>query len=1057
MKFFVRTALMLVLTASFCTIGGGSIFAQQADAETSITHTERVSLARDFISRMRRGFNKAENILKPAAPVPSSAKKQSILPEGEQLLFQVFLAGRLKLDNVIFGDVKNQKIRVSLRDFTSTLELPISVNANEETASGWYIREQYRFALDGNAGTAISDQGEFTLSENVEFTQDDIFVPIEEIEQWFDFEVVLDVSSLNMIVKSARKLPIQERYERSKREEQVSQSNEPQLPLREDHHYDILDVPFVDVSTSSTYSKNGNTDRSSSRHSANIATSGDFLYGNLRTQTLITDEDKVTNIRATYKQESLKPDLLGPLKAKKFEVGDVLQARVPIDNAVSQELGVRVTNTDPLRVFTNPTTAISGNVFPGWDVELYRGAQFLGFQRVDDNGFYNFDDVILFSNENNFKLVFYGPQGEVREELLSVPVDLTNLAEGGMVYDVSLTFDGEQTYRKNDIDNEDEGTPSLFARVEKPLAPGTVAVAALRSNEVNGERNYVGYGGLSTLLGETLVNANLGVDDEAELATELTARRSFGEYDFFGSLDYTMDNFDTITSGDDSLGGLQASLRSNGPLPIGIGKRPQYTAGYDYNLTNDGDVSTTSRLGFNTAFKNINFNDQLTYKTSDLTEDSFNNLATLSGRFGKNRVRVISDYQIHPESQLQSVTGTLTHDFTRKLDLDLELQRRINPISLTEFSAQLNWLAGFARISPSVRYNSEEDFFAGLNTNFGLAREPFVGNAKNFDRNITRNGGISTFVFLDKDGDGVFNGADEPIPEVSVRALQNGGLENTDENGIAFFNRVSNLKQTDVYVIEESLKDPYWISGYDGVSIIPREGHVAEIQFPIHISSELDGTVFARRDDSRPVPLRSVKVHLYNADGEIEQTAKTDIGGFYLFSRVPPGRYLLSVDADDAKNGNFARPMPQQIELGYEGTIIYGNDIYVDAGEKDVPSEIIAGLEDYKKRHPHIDFTNSDYDIVLNMGEYNSRLLMSTVWYRLHTRYRQILTGGELLVLPQHSYADVDTGKHALRVGFRNTDVNDAYNRCRALIARDIACTVEVLPAGAAKLAMKQQ
>ena len=433
------------------------------------------------------------------------------------------------------------------------------------------------------------------------------------------------------------------------------------------------------------------------------------------------------------------------------------------------------------------------------------------------------------------------------------------------------------------------------------------------------------------------------------------------------------------------------------------------------------------------------------------------NIASVTGTQGRNRLRLRTNYEIMPDSELDSVNATYSHDFNRKLDMDIELERRIDP-SLTEASLQLNWLSGWGRISPSIRYNSNDDFQAGLNTNFGIVRNPQSNQLDSYDISLTSNGGISVFVFLDENGDGVFNeGTEEPLEGVTVRALQNGGREVTNENGIAFFTRVAELRQTDVVVVKDTLKDPYWIPGFEGASVLPREGYVAELQFPIHISGELDGTLYARNNEGGSAPLKSISVHLYNADAEVEQTTKTDIGGFYLFTGIPPGRYLLMVDADAAEAGNFARPKPLLIEIGYEGTILYGKDIFVEAGEKDIPSKIIADLEDYKARHPHIDFEQANYNITLNLGEYNSRLLMSTVWYRLHSRYREILAGGQLMVLPQLSYADTKTGKHTLRVGFHNGDLDDAHNRCRALIARNITCKVEVLPAEIAKLTAAAQ
>ena len=595
-----------------------------------------------------------------------------------------------------------------------------------------------------------------------------------------------------------------------------------------------------------------------------------------------------------------------------------------------------------------------------------------------------------------------------------------------------------------------------MALYERPLAPGTVGSLGFRSNEQNGERNNVGYAGVSKIVGQALLNANVAIDDEADIATELGLRRNIGLHDLVSTTRYFSDNYDTVSQGNDSEGFFDTRFNATGPIPIGLGSRPRYTTALGYNRSNQGVSTTSATLGFNTTYKNFAFSDQLDYtKTNTGADDRLDNSTTLTGSFGRNRYRLRSNYQIKPDSELRSVLAEYRYDFGRDPDLDIELEvERIIDPSLTEFSAQLNWLAGWGRISPSVSYNSDNDVFVGLSTNFGLARDPQDSGIQSFDRNITSNGGISALVFLDENGDGVLNPSEKPLEGVTIRALQNGGREVTNENGVALFTRVRELRLTDVVVDEESLEDPFWVPGFDGASILPREGYVAELQFPIHISSEMDGTLFARATNEKPRALKNIPIHLYNADGEIEQTQVTDLGGFYLFTRVPPGRYLLLVDHKAAQENNFARPKPQQIEFGFDGEIVYGNDIFVESGQEDVPSTILSDLEDYKKLHPHIDFQNTDYNIALNLGEYNSRLLMSTVWYRLHSRYRNILAGGQLMVLPEHSYADPKTGKHTLRVGLHNGNLDDAYNRCNALMARDIACTVEVLPANDQKFAL---
>jgi len=73
---------------------------------------------------------------------------------------------------------------------------------------------------------------------------------------------------------------------------------------------------------------------------------------------------------------------------------------------------------------------------------------------------------------------------------------------------------------------------------------------------------------------------------------------------------------------------------------------------------------------------------------------------------------------------------------------------------------------------------------------------------------------------------------------------------------------------------------------------------------------------------------------------------------------------------------------------------------------------------------------------------------MTVVWYRLKSRYNAILGGGWPLVMPSESFPSAETGLHTLRVQAPGFDIEDAWKRCRALMARGIYCGVEVMPGG---------
>jgi hypothetical protein len=52
-----------------------------------------------------------------------------------------------------------------------------------------------------------------------------------------------------------------------------------------------------------------------------------------------------------------------------------------------------------------------GELPPGWEVELYRGAELLAYAQSRADGLYEFLDVPLLFGLNVFRLELYGPQG----------------------------------------------------------------------------------------------------------------------------------------------------------------------------------------------------------------------------------------------------------------------------------------------------------------------------------------------------------------------------------------------------------------------------------------------------------------------------------------------------------------------------------------------------------------------------------------------------------------------------------------------------------------------
>lgn len=1020
-----------------------------ANNPAEIKQQDQKALLGDFLKRMRMGYSRSKTFLEDAGIVKAPVDLRG-LPEGEPLIFEVVLPEGLKLEANILSQVGNNTILFSLRDVIATFNFPIEY---DETSgfSGWYIRESQNFELIPSTRTANINGADYRLSPDTIVQDDDVLVSLEDLESWFKLDIAANVGTQQLIVDPEQPLPIMERYRREKYEFRSFARKPASLP-RGDDDYRLIGTPLMDVNTASNLTEDADGSHST-RHQVNVSTSNEFAYGTLSTNISGNNTDKITNMRATYLRESVDPELLGPLKARRFEAGDVTPTRVPIIGGASPETGFRLTNVDPIKGSSLPSTQISGYILPEWDVELYRDNSLIDFIRTDQNGYYSFEDVSLFSDENSFRVVAYGPQGEVREETISVPFDTSREARGETIYDVSVTSQNRQFYQKFESLDQDKNTPHVVGYFEKAIGGNTAMRFGGRYRQEEGENKLYASTGVSTTYMGTLINADIGADEKGEFATELSAARRFGKHNFRADLEFATDQYNPGQSGTN----VQTFLNRyalNGPLPLPIGTNPRYAANISYDENSNGESSIGAAFNTNTTlFNMIGVNNTLNYSDSSTSSDPIiRSVSSLSGRYGKHSLRGISNYNISPERQLESLTASWGYRYKPELDSEIRINRKIED-GLNQYSAQLNWRPEFATITPRISYDSNGVLEGRIDTRFGITHVP-ESNDFVFSRDfVTGSGTITAFVYLDNDGNLEFNEGDEKLPDVSIRTPQNGSGGKTNEDGVAVISRLRPSLVTDVYVELGSLEDPFWIQAKEGVSIMPRTGTNVRLDIPIHVAGEIDGTVYVKDEDGGTFALRNARLALYNADGEVEQSTVAGPDGFYIFSLIPPGEYALQV-LDSGIPKGISRPKPQVLKIAHDGTTIYANDIILQSGSDDIPTDILADLEDYKKYHPHIDFSKA-HSLVLNLGDFNSRLLTSLVWYKLNARYSGIFAGADLYVPPSESYANARTGKHTLRVGLNSESLNDAYNRCRALIARNIYCKVEIFP-GAKKQQLAQ-
>lgn len=1013
-----------------------------------------VNLARQFVEKIGGGMHKADIAMGLASEKSEKTGPTIEIPDGTDLILQVRVNNRiLQGDMIALKD--GGKLFVSLRDFFGVLGFPIHVDPERGRAEGWFIRENRPFALDMKAKTINAGEKNFSIQPGtIRDEEDDWLVSLDTLGIWFDMTFETDLARQSVVIKSAVPLPFQERDARHKRKLPGANDIPPPGQPRQDPPRLVADVPFVDVSV--TASQRKSKSGVESVHSLNYSTisSGDILGMTAKSYVSGDLRKGPTSLRTSLERNSEDPDLLGPAKARQIALGDVRVVNLPIVDGTGQEQGVFISNRKKGQSVTFASTGISGDAQADWDVELYRGDQLVGFQTVDESGRYSFPDVKLFSGANDFRLVFYGPQGEIREERQSVPVDLSALESGKGFYDVSLTRKDKVAYQKFASKASDVGTPHFVANYEKAISDTLVANGGVQLQQEGEKQKSYAVTGLSALFGETFVNANAAYDLDGEAAAELIGRRNLGKHRLGAQAQINTNGFSPDSESTDPTV-LTAEGNLSGPLFHLEDSRFGYALEAGYNELASGASNTEYSGNLNMTSGPWRVNNTLDYeKKAEKAEDSTEivNQSNVLALMGRNRYRLSAKYEIKPEPGMQSLLASWLHKYSQTLNSEIEVEHILaDPV--TTLDARLNWSHKNFTIGPHLQYDTNGKLATSISARMGLARNPQSGEIETSGRGITSYGGLSAFVFIDNDGDSVFGEGDEPAEGVKVEAPQSRRFETTGPDGIAFLSDLPEARPTDIIVDSASFPDPYLVSGATGFSIMPRPGRVAEGAFPLHHSGEIDGTVTLSRSGpaQQTQPASGLRLYLYDGSGRKVMFTKAAYDGFYLFSLVPPGEYTLIPDADDLRLLGGESPMPKKIKIGYDGTILSGVDMTLAGEDNPVTIGVTDDFSKFLEAHAtEISPGAAGSSTFLNLGAYKSRLMLALVWYRLKTRYGALVAGNDILIRPSQANPD-EKGLYVLRLRPDSTDLETLRKRCRAIAARGVGCGIEILPSGLAR------
>ena len=853
-----------------------------------------------------------------AGPPPPDPPGKA-LPELDEALILTVSLDRITLSDGIPAFPLRDGYLIPLGELCRELELGLQVDQAKGTVDGFLIQEGRRFHLDWAAGTVTS--GGVASAFNRAWTQwhrDDLYVDARLLSQWLPLELKVDFRRLVLAVKPRETLPLQQRWAREDKAKNPARNGKPPEFDLLTQPYALAEVPFLDqtLQVSSRAKVSGVVPF---RVQSSTLAAGDLLGMSGQVYAL-ADSTGLRRASATLGRQDRRAGLLGPLRATQFAFGEFLDPGMELVTQAKAGFGAMVANGALDRSASPNVHAFRGALPQGWQVELYRNGTLMGFQTSRADGAYEFLDVLLYFGHNEFVLVFYGPQGQRRQETVTFNTSMSQMRAGTLEYRAAA-FRGDQTGRQLEV----QGRYGLSGQFDASFGSARAMLDGVPHDYLQ-----AGLDGFWRLGSASVTGAK---DRLGGSVVELGGHTQIGGVDLSLRHDWLRDGFqsEVFQSG---FGPILSRTRGDLALQVFSQGRAMFT----FNLSGiqdrlaGGGVAETLNAGVSTALGPYFLANHLSrvrgrVAGAEILETFGDFLA--SRTLGTSAVRAQASYQLSGGRRLEQLSfqGDLAMFPGYLLRPTLNLDRANRKKELLLGLERLGTPVGVGAV---LGYSTLNRLSLDVNVRVGLRREPRTGAVRTQSQGATAvQGGVSLQVFLDSNENGLRDPGESPVEGVAVRVNGSPHPVRTDADGILFLDGLPANQDVNLELMTSSLKDPLMRGTRPGVRVTPRPGHVERVEMPVVIHGEMTGSVFLRGPGGN-APVARMRVELVDAGGRVVRSVRTEFDGFFILSDLVPGTYRLQVSPEAAARLGYGAPAPRTVSFAPSGTALDDVDLVLE-------------------------------------------------------------------------------------------------------------------------------
>lgn len=861
------------------------------------------------------------------ASATAAAGGYAHLSEDDELILEIRTQHREMSDTITAHGTRGG-VFLPLGDVARFLDLPISISDDGHYANGWYLSPARTLSINLRAGTITQGGREAPLpARDFAVFDGEMWIRAERLADILPVALTTDLRMQTVVVRTLEPFPFELRAAREAARDRLARTGghggQTTYP-RKATPYHLIDPPIAEAEL-----RLAGSDAVRPHLESDVRASGDLLFMTARTYFGLSSTDGLTAARIELGRRDPDARLLGPLHATEFELGDVASESLPVGLRGSAGRGFAITNEPLERASVFEKMDFRGELPSGFEVELYRNDTLVASTREAVNGRYQFLGIPVDFGLNVFRLVFYGPQGQRREEVRRISVGDGRLAKGTFTYNM---FAVEKDKALIDVHeplfqpSPGYGTVRVGASVQYGLTSAITlagAGALYQERQVGGvlATRWMALAGLRTGIAGLAARLDAAIGSNGGSALEMgLAGRLLGTSLVATHAEYGHGFVDEVRSpGDLPLTSMtQFDLAKT--LHLGLKTLP-LALSWQHLTYASGQVSDVAAFHQTMTFGRVMTTNVINYvdtanpgsATSHMANGTFD-LATYAG--SHTQFRAEASYGLAPHVALSALGGEVSRDIDRRTTVRGSINHTFTNSQTTIGLSATRRLGPVAAAIDASYVMPTGNFAFSLRIGASFGRNPLNGRMFVGRPGLSSSGAVAVRAFADSNGNGRFDPGEDVIGKTTFFTGSQQAVSGRD--GTAVLTGIGDGTRTAVRIDATTLPDIAMAPSLPGVEVVPRPGRIPVVDFAITRLSDIEGTV-VYADGSRKRGVAGLVLHLTDAAGHRVAKARSESDGFVLIEQVKPGDYTIDIAPEQATSLNIALVSDHSVHVGIDG------------------------------------------------------------------------------------------------------------------------------------------